>query len=111
MSEPSTLKFICTTKYDTAMFEVVQISPSQKTFFNIKPYKDRQYAYIPMRKIKCDNKFIKNYIFTVDNVESWIYKKNGNEYNCMKYHLKLKKNSNKTKYVKDNKRQSKCLFS
>ena len=108
--QPSFLKFVTITKYDSAMFEIIEISPSQNQYFKIKPYKDREYVYIPLRKLKCKSELIKKAVYLVSNVKTWIYEKEGDKFGCIKYFLKFHKKPdlNVTAHMKSNK--PKCLF-
>ena len=111
--QPSFLKFITITKYESAMFQVIELSPSQSDYFRIKPYKDKEYVYIPLRKMKCNSNLMKKAIYLVSNVKTWIYEKDGGKYGCIKYFLKLHKKpdtkSDATFDMKSNEKP-KCLF-
>ena len=85
-SKQSQLKFITTTKYDAGMFAVVNISANQKDFFKVKPYKNKDYVFIPLRKIVKNKQLTYNTQYTVA-IKDWIYEKNDKKYYCMKYYL------------------------
>ena len=111
--QPSFLKFVTITRYDSAMFEIIEISPSQNQYFRIKPYKDREYVYIPLKKLKCISQLMKNAIYLVTHVKTWIYEKEGDKYGCIKYFLKLHKKpdmKSNTRVDRKSDDKPKCLF-
>ena len=88
--KPSFLKYFATTRYDTYMFEVIELSPQQNRFFKVKPYSDREYAFIKKARLKCDSELIKNAIYSVNNIKDLTYEQNGQTYDCMNYYITLK---------------------
>ena len=101
---PSFLKYITTTRYNDKMFEIVELSPEQDSFFKVKPYKDAFYTFIKQSKLKCDTDLIKNAIYKVTNIKDWIYEKDGNKYGCVRYYIQLKEKP------KDDKKKSTPLL-
>ena len=88
--QPSFIKFKTVTKYQSYMFEIVNISPQQQSHFRIKEFKNKEYTYIKQTQLKCEDILIRNAIYKVDKIHTWIYDKdNGETYGCTKYHISL----------------------
>ena len=106
--QPSFLKFISKTKYGNAMFEVIELNESHQGYFKtIKHYKNKDYVYIPLRKIQCNSQFIKYAIYTVDRIKDWIYEHKGEKFGSCRYYLSFHEKSPNHREIK---RQSEFLF-
>ena len=88
--QPSFIKFKTVTKYQSYMFEVISLSPQQSSHFRVKEFKNKEYTYIKQTQLKCEDTLIRNAIYKVDKIHTWIYDKDEDEkYGCTRYHISL----------------------
>ena len=73
MTADTILRYITSTKYDTQMFQVLNIDDNDKPFFAIKEYQNQQYVYIKDSRISSkSDQLVKNKYYTIE-VKWWIH--------------------------------------
>ena len=101
MQQPSTIKYIKPSKFDTQMFIPIQINENDKQLLKIKNYQGKDYLFLPIKKIK-GVQLVTNRIYELEiKTRQW------KEFTVITYHLsntietlKNSKNDVITKYLK-----------
>ena len=66
------IKYIKEAKYDSYMFEVMQVENEEDCILKIKTFNNKKYVYLSKKKIKCQDTLEKDNLYSV-YVKQWVH--------------------------------------